>query len=120
MSDSNEMNTNPKHPRLRVSQSGIAAQKARDEGEPLTTESYADIMNNVLLDVLNERIDRGTAMTAIAAGNQIIQAAKLELQNREMYYRYQYKYEQSMEAPQPLALAAKQKKQPATLKRKAS
>lgn len=119
MPDSNEMNTNPKHPRLRIPQSGIVAQERQDGGEPLTTDSYADIMNNLLLDVLNDRIDRGKAMTAIAAGNQIIQAAKLELQNREMYYRYQYKYEQSMEAPAPLKLAAKQKK-PATLKRKAS
>lgn len=122
MSDSNEIKkpTTDAHPRLRLPLAGLKAQKEQDAGETLTTESYANLMNDLMLDILNDRIERNKAMTAIAAGNQIVQAARLELQNREMFYRYQYKNEQSVESSEPLRLAGKPKKELGTRKKAAS
>ena len=61
-----------------------------------------------MLDLLNDRIDINKALAIVAVSNQIVQVAKLELQNREMFYRYQ---EQSAAgSPAPLRLAGKVKK----------
>lgn len=110
MSDSNEMNTKPKNSRLRLSEAGAKAQEAHDQGEPLTSQSYANRMNDLMLDMLNGRVERHDALAIVQVGNSILKAAELELKNREMYYKYQYKHEQSFESPDPLLLAQNPRK----------
>lgn len=119
MSDSNEIKHDQKHPRLRLPQAGIKAQEDHDAGEPLTTESVANILNGVMLDYMNGRITREEALTIVQVTKGIMQAAALELKDRELYYTYDYKYEQSIERSGPLVLAGGRKKH-TTLKRKAS
>lgn len=105
MSDSNEIKTDQKHPRLRLPQAGIEAQQAHDAGEPLTTDSFTKRMNDVMLDLMNGRVDREYALALVQVGNSILKAAALELKNRELFYTYTYKQEGDVE-PSPLQLVA--------------
>lgn len=110
MSDSNEIKNDQKNPRLRLPQAGIKAQEAHDSGEPLTTSSLIACMDNVLLDVMNDRIDHTKAQAIVAVANVIVKTTALELKNRELILSYAYKYEQNIETPSPLQLVAGKQK----------
>lgn len=107
MADSNEIvpDQGENHPRLRLPQAGIKAQKEYDEGEPLTSVSMQNRMNDVMLDLMNDRIDHGKATAIVGVANVIVKVAALELKNRELYYGQMSKHEH-FEAPEPLRLAA--------------
>lgn len=104
MSDSNEMKNDQKHPRLRLSQAGINAQKAHDDGQPLTVDVFCGGLYDLYLDVLNERIDHNKAQAAVAVANTIVKATALNLKYREL--QIQSAKHLPGEAPEPLQLAA--------------
>lgn len=108
MSDSNEMNTNPKHPRLRLPQAGIKAQEAHDNGEPLTSKSFIEGMHEVWLDALNARRDPAETQAIVAVANVMVKTTALELKYKELQYRYAREAEMGV-ASSPLIIVSGKK-----------
>lgn len=106
MADSNEIvQKQADHPRLRLPQAGIKAQKEYDEGKPLTSKSMTSRMNETMLDLMNDRIGTDKAFAIVAVANSISKVMQLEMKHREIYYKYLCQKGRDLEPPDPLQIA---------------
>lgn len=76
MSDSNEMNTKPKHPKLMPPSSRTTAEKGIR-----TTADYATLMSDTIADIISGRMPIEVAETVVRLGNSLLKTAELQ-------YRY--------------------------------
>lgn len=91
MSDSNEMNARPSHPKLMPP----TARKTAEAGIK-TTKDYVTLMSDLIADTISGRIAPEHAAIVIKAGNSMLKAAELQ-------YRYAKEQGETSRVPQLLS-----------------